>query len=486
MDSTYLNASDGTGEAVRAVVAADRDIGNVEINVDSTDNWPSKWVATSGTVLASGVFDPDTICVFYGYTSGSFLYIDGFAPGYSDVGHTANQIIVIKPTTLWADTLVDSIGGGGGGSGTVTSVAQTVPTGFTVTGSPVTTTGTLAMAYDTGYQGYTAAEATKLSGIEAGADVTDTANVTAAGALMDSEVTNLAQVKAFNSADYATAAEGVLAVSAVQPGDLATVATTGAYSDLSGTPTIPTSVDNLGPSQTGNSGKFLTTDGTNASWATLGGGGDMTAAVYDPAGIGQQVVGTTATQTLTNKTLTSPVLNTSISGTAFLDEDDMASNSATKVASQQSIKAYVDAAISSATATAWLAALPVNAVWNGGDNSANPSTYLPGHSGSTWVAHSEDRFVVGHGSTYTSTGGSATHNHDLSNNGGVPFGLNSSATYVNRNGPSVSLTAGNAQSGMRWGGSSATITTSLGLRGTTDTTDNVPPYQAAYIWRRTA
>ena len=52
------------------------------------------------------------------------------------------------------------------------------------------------------------------------------------------------------------------------------------------------------------------------------------------------VSGTTAT--LTNKTLTSPVLNTGISGTAFLDEDDMSSNSATKVASQQSIKAYVD------------------------------------------------------------------------------------------------------------------------------------------------
>ena len=46
---------------------------------------------------------------------------------------------------------------------------------------------------------------TKLDGIETGADVTDTANVTAAGALMDSEVTNLAQVKAFDSSDYATA-----------------------------------------------------------------------------------------------------------------------------------------------------------------------------------------------------------------------------------------------------------------------------------------
>ena len=43
------------------------------------------------------------------------------------------------------------------------------------------------------------------TGVENNADVTDTANVTAAGALMDSEVTNLAQVKAFDSTDYAAA-----------------------------------------------------------------------------------------------------------------------------------------------------------------------------------------------------------------------------------------------------------------------------------------
>ncbi|MEN8983179.1 MAG: hypothetical protein ABF255_13530 [Planktotalea arctica] len=60
---------------------------------------------------------------------------------------------------------------------------------------------------------------TKLDGIEAGADVTNTANVTAAGAVMESEVTNLAQVKAFNSADYATAAQGAFATTALQPGD---------------------------------------------------------------------------------------------------------------------------------------------------------------------------------------------------------------------------------------------------------------------------
>ena len=48
------------------------------------------------------------------------------------------------------------------------------------------------------------------------------------------------------------------------------------------------------------------------------------------------------TQTLTNKTLTSAVLNSTISGTSIKDEDNMASDSASHLATQQSIKAYVD------------------------------------------------------------------------------------------------------------------------------------------------
>ncbi len=52
-----------------------------------------------------------------------------------------------------------------------------------------------------------------------------------------------------------------------------------------------------------------------------------------------------ASLTLTNKTLTSPVLNTGVSGTAVLDEDNMASDSDTQLATQQSIKAYVDAQV---------------------------------------------------------------------------------------------------------------------------------------------
>lgn len=51
-------------------------------------------------------------------------------------------------------------------------------------------------------------------------------------------------------------------VSYVEPSDLATVATTGDYDDLINKPTIPAAL----PDQTGHSGEFLTTDGTDASW----------------------------------------------------------------------------------------------------------------------------------------------------------------------------------------------------------------------------
>ena len=57
------------------------------------------------------------------------------------------------------------------------------------------------------------------------------------------------------------------------------------------------------------------------------------------------VSGTTATltnKTLTTPQLTSPVLNTGVSGSAIKDQDDMSSDSATHLATQQSIKAYVD------------------------------------------------------------------------------------------------------------------------------------------------
>ena len=94
-------------------------------------------------------------------------------------------------------------------------------------------------------------------------------------------------------------------------------------------------------------GDGLTGGGTSGDVTLNVVGGTGIDANANDIAIDSTVATLTGSQTLTNKiltspTLTSPVLNTSLSGTAFKDEDDMSSDSATSVASQQSIKAYVD------------------------------------------------------------------------------------------------------------------------------------------------
>jgi len=136
------------------------------------------------------------------------------------------------------------------GTGTVTSVAVSGSDGIEVdSGSPITAAGTIALGLN---------KTTTLAflNVEDGADVTDTTNVTAAGALMDSEVTNLADVKSFDPTDYATAAQGTTADSAVQPGDDADTLGSGVATD----------------------GQVLTADGLGgAAWEdATGGGGSMT------------------------------------------------------------------------------------------------------------------------------------------------------------------------------------------------------------------
>ena len=99
-------------------------------------------------------------------------------------------------------------------------------------------------------------------------------------------------------------------------------------------------------------GKATTDTLTNKTFDLGGTGNSFTGSLaeFNSALQSNSFVSLTGSETLTNKTLTAPVLtsavlNTAVSGSAFLDEDGLNSNSATKVASQQSIKAYVDATV---------------------------------------------------------------------------------------------------------------------------------------------
>jgi len=93
-------------------------------------------------------------------------------------------------------TKLDGVASGAtANTGTVTSVAASFPTGLSVSGSPITASGTLAVTWSAGYQAYTSTEATKLAGIAAGAQVNlsvgTTSGTVAAGD--DSRITGAVQ-----------------------------------------------------------------------------------------------------------------------------------------------------------------------------------------------------------------------------------------------------------------------------------------------------
>jgi hypothetical protein len=127
----------------------------------------------------------------------------------------SGQVLTLGSITN--DDLAGSIANAKLSNSAITVDGNSISLGGSVTTLQLGSTGTTALAGDTttisGGQAsaitantakisYNSSASTKLGNIEASADVTDTANVTTAGALMDSEVTNLAQVKAFDSSDY--------------------------------------------------------------------------------------------------------------------------------------------------------------------------------------------------------------------------------------------------------------------------------------------
>ena len=114
----YLKASNGSANASLMTVQNVRTAPATTILTNTVANVPTNFIATMGTphtftdpvtgeVIT--IISEATAVDFAGHIDSGHLEIDEIAPGYTDLGSKVGDIIVIKPTTRWADLLAEYV-----------------------------------------------------------------------------------------------------------------------------------------------------------------------------------------------------------------------------------------------------------------------------------------------------------------------------------------------------------------------------------------
>ena len=245
-DATNYPTSSLTGTITNAQLAgsiANNKLTNSSITVsDGTNTSP---VALGGTLTFAGTTNevavtenagtvtvglPDDVTIAGDLSVSTAPTSGAHVTNKTYVDAQVANVVDSAPAAL--DTLNELAAALGDDANFATTTATSIGTKLPLAGG--TMTGNITFNSTQAFDGRdVSADGSKLDLIEAAADVTDATNVTAAGALMDSEVTNLAQVKAFDETDYATAAQGAKADSALQTAPVTSVdGNTGAVTTL--------------------------------------------------------------------------------------------------------------------------------------------------------------------------------------------------------------------------------------------------------------
>jgi hypothetical protein len=184
---------------VQADIAGKKTFADVVLTTADIDGGTIDGAVIGGAVAAAGTFTTgtiDTADINGGAIDGTIIGGNAAVAGTFTTGTIDTADInggTIDGTIINGGTIDGTIIGGNA----AVAITGTAITGTVITGINLILSGNIAVE-DTVDGRVISTDGTKLDTIEASADVTDTANVTTAGALMDSELADITSVKALN------------------------------------------------------------------------------------------------------------------------------------------------------------------------------------------------------------------------------------------------------------------------------------------------
>lgn len=360
---------------------------------------------------------------------------------------------------------------GTGGSGSVTSVAMSVPTGLSVSGSPITSSGTLAVSYASGYSIPTTASQTNWD-----TAYTDRLN-------WDGGSTGLNATTGRTSLGLGSIATQSASNVSISGGSITGITDLAVADGGTGSSTATGARVNLLPSYTGNGGKVLAvnTGATDVEWVAAGSGsGTVTSvALSMPSGFSVSGSPVTSSGTLAVSTTLNGVLKGNGSGfttaTAGTDYLAPAAIGSTVLAYDSNLQSFVNTFTLPTTDSTSGYVLSTNGsgtlswIANGSDGSmVYPGAGIAVSTGSAWgtsltaptgtiVGTSDsqtltNKTISGSSNTLSNIGNSSLTNSSITINGSaVSLGGSATITAANPN----ALTIGTGLSGTSYNGSSA-------------------------------
>lgn len=109
-----IRASSSGGPAALATVQSQRSSSSLTISVDTVSNFNTGgFIATTGSpkniALTSGenLLVLENPMVFKGHVDSGNIIIDEVVNGYADNGNNIGDVVIVKPTSAWADEIAD-------------------------------------------------------------------------------------------------------------------------------------------------------------------------------------------------------------------------------------------------------------------------------------------------------------------------------------------------------------------------------------------